>query len=139
MTTTWLNDATISPEFRTAATSGSAITLDVSICDSCRRSSFPAASRCTWCGGTGRNRATSSSGRIVAVTSVLHPTPGSELEVPYVVAMVRFEDTAIDILGRIVGTTDPSMCPAGTAVTVVADSPCADGTMHYAYNVESDQ
>jgi uncharacterized OB-fold protein len=116
---------------------GTLIRLSVAVCSDCARSSFPATETCAWCGTATFRQPLESAGRLVAATAVLHSTPGAEVDVPYLVALVRFDDARLDVLGTVAGTSDVEALRPGTAVTVVAAAPFPDDRRHYAYRVAS--
>jgi uncharacterized OB-fold protein len=128
----WLDADLIWPGDADAAT-GAAIRLRAASCPACERAGFPSTGTCTWCGAPTEPRALEPAGRLVAATAVLHKTPGADVEVPYLVALVRFDAARVDVLGTVVGTTDLDALPLGAAMTVVAASPFSDGRLHYAY------
>lgn len=131
----WLAEELIWPEDRDGARIGLPIRLLAGRCGECGRCSFPSTGMCTWCGAATQALSVGASGCVVATTAVLHKTPGSDIEVPYLVALARFEDVELDILGRLtdsVGDIEP-----GRSVVVVADSPFPDGQLHYGYSVNS--
>jgi uncharacterized OB-fold protein len=131
MTTRWLAEYLIPAEDRDAAP-GAPIRLAASRCSTCDLCSFPATGTCTWCGAAGSDPETLSDGTAVAATAVLYRTPGAVVRAPYVVALVRFGQAGLDVLGRLPGTDDPAAVPAGTPLRVVADS-LPGGQMHYAF------
>jgi uncharacterized OB-fold protein len=135
MTAAWLAAELVSAADRDAAP-GTPLRLAASRCSTCDRCSFPATGTCTWCGATGSDPEQLSDGTAVAATAVLHRTPGAVVEVPYVVALVRFAQAGLDVLGRVPGAADPAAVPAGTPLHVVADS-LPDGRMHYAFAAPS--
>ncbi len=116
------------------AAPGAPIRLAASRCSACGRCSFPATGACTWCGAPGSDPVPLSRGAAVAATAVLHRTPGAVVEVPFVVALARFGQAGLDVLGRVPGAADPAAVPAGTPLRVVAES-LADGRLHYAFAV----
>jgi uncharacterized OB-fold protein len=131
MTARWLAAELIPAADRDAAP-GAPIRLAAARCPACGRCSFPATGTCTWCGTAGSDPVPLAEGVAVAATAVLHATPGSVVEVPYVVALARFEQARLDVLGRVPGATDPATVPAGTPLRVVAES-LPDGRVHYAF------
>ncbi len=133
MTAEWIAEELVPVEDRDAAP-GAPIRLAASRCSSCGRCSFPATGTCTWCGAPGFEPMPLSHGTAVAATAVLHQTPGAVVEVPFVVALARFGQAGLDVLGRGPGAADPTAVPAGTALRVVAES-LPDGRMHYAFAV----
>ena len=133
MTAEWIAEELVPVEDRDAAP-GAPIRLAASRCSSCGRCSFPATGTCTWCGAPGFEPMPLSHGTAVAATAVLHQTPGAVVEVPFVVALARFGQAGLDVLGRVPGITDPAAVPAGTPLRVVAES-LPDGRLHYAFAV----
>lgn len=131
MTTGWLAEELIPAEDRDAAP-GAPIRLAASRCSSCGRCSFPATGTCTWCGATGSDPEQLSDGTALTATAVLHRTPGAVVKVPFVVALVRFGQAGLDVLGRVPSTDDPDAVVPGTPLRVVAES-LPDGRMHYAF------
>lgn len=131
MTTGWLAEELIPAEDRDAAP-GAPIRLAASRCSSCDRCSFPAAGTCTWCGAAGSHPEHLSDGTTMAATAVLHRTPGAVVKAPFVVALVRFGQAGLDVLGRVLGTADPDAVAPGTPLRVVAES-LPDDRMHYAF------
>ena len=136
MTTGWLAAELIPAADRDAAP-GAPIRLEAARCSACGRCSFPATGACTWCGAPGSEPLLLAEGVAMATTAVLHATPGSVVEVPYVVALARFEQAGLDVLGRVPGATDPATVPAGTPLRVVAES-LPDGRVHYAFEARAD-
>jgi uncharacterized OB-fold protein len=137
MTAAWLAEELFPAADRDAAP-GTPLRLAASRCSVCDRCSFPATGTCTWCGATGSEPEPLSSGTAVAATAVLHRTPGAVVQVPYVVALVRFARAGLDVLGRVTGAADPAAVPPGMSLRVVAES-LPDGRMHYAFAAPSDQ
>ena len=131
MTTEWVAAELVPPADRDAVP-GAPVRLAAARCSACGRCSFPATGTCAWCGATGSDPVPLSSGTAVAATAVLHRTPGAVVEVPFVVALARFEQAGLDVLGRVPGATDPAAVPAGTPLRVVAES-LPDGRLHYAF------
>jgi uncharacterized OB-fold protein len=129
----WIAEELVPAEDRDAA-SGAPIRLAASGCTACGRCSFPATGACTWCGAPGSDPVSLSRGTAVAATAVLHRTPGAIVRVPFVVALARFGQAGLDVLGRVPGSTDPAAVPPGTPLRVVAES-LPDGRMHYAFAV----
>ena len=129
--TAWAAEWLIPAEDRTAAP-GAPIRLAAARCSACGRCSFPATGACTWCGASGSDPVPLSCATTVASTAVLHHTPGAVVEVPYVVALARFGQAGLDVLGRVPGAADPGAVPPGTPLRVVAES-LPDGRMHYAF------
>jgi uncharacterized OB-fold protein len=113
---------------------GAPIRLAAAGCDSCGRSSFPPACSCTWCGAATSNEVPLGAATSVTSTAVLHPTPGAVVEVPYVVALARFDSANLDVLGRVLGVSGPSELPSGTALHPVAER-LPDGRLHFAYAI----
>ena len=89
MTAAWVAAELVPAADRDAA-SGAPIRLAAARCAACGRCSFPATGTCTWCGAPRSDPVLLSSGTAVAATAVLHRTPGSVVEVPYVVVLARF-------------------------------------------------
>jgi uncharacterized OB-fold protein len=85
-----------------------------------------------WCGAPGSDPVLLAGGTAVAATAVLHRTPGAVVDVPYVVALARFEQAGLDVLGRVPGAAGPAAVPPGTPLRVVAES-LPDGRVHYAF------
>jgi uncharacterized OB-fold protein len=133
MTTEWVAAELVPAADRDAAP-GTPVRLAAARCSACGRCSFPATGTCTWCGATGSDPVPLSSGTAVASTAVLHRTPRAVVDVPYVVALARFEQAGLDVLGRVPGAAGPDAVPPGTPLRVVADS-LPDGRMHYAFAV----
>lgn len=131
MTTEWLAEQLVPAQYRDV-TPGAPIQLAASRCSTCDRCSFPAADSCTWCGATGSRPEPLSDGTAVAATAVLHRTPRAVVEVPFVVALVRFGQAGLDVLGRVLGADDANAMNPGTPLRVVAES-LPDGRMHYAF------
>ena len=136
MTAAWLAAELVLVEDRDEAP-GAPIRLAASRCSSCGRCSFPATGICAWCGAPGSDPVPLSRGTAVAATAVLHQTPGAVVEVPFVVALARFGQAGLDVLGRVPSAADPAAVPAGTPLRVVAES-LPDGRLHYAFAVASD-
>ena len=133
MTAAWLAERLIPAEDRDAVP-GATIRLAAARCLSCGRCSFPVTGGCTWCGTPGSDPVPLTSGTAVASTAVLHRTPGAVVEVPFVVALARFEHAGLDVLGRVPAATDPAAVPPGTPLRVVAEA-LPGGRMHYAFAV----
>jgi uncharacterized OB-fold protein len=137
VTANWLAEGLILAEDRNAP-AGAKIRLAAARCSACERCSFPAASSCTWCGATCSHPEQLSDGTAVAATAVLHRTPGAVVDVPFVVALVRFGSARLDVLGRVLGTADPAAVGPGMPLRVVAES-LPDGRMHYAFACHGDK
>jgi uncharacterized OB-fold protein len=131
MTNAWLADELVWIDDR-GTSAGAEVRLNATHCPECGRFSIPATGTCEWCGAAGSDVAIAAEGEVVASTAVLHATPGAIVEVPYVVALLRFEDAKLDVLGRVLGTDDPDAIPPGTRLRVVADT-LPDGRLHYAF------
>jgi uncharacterized OB-fold protein len=131
MTTEWIAAELVLAADRDAAP-GAPVRLAAARCSACDRCSFPATGTCTWCGATGSDPVPLSSGTAVAATAVLHRTPGAVVDVPFVVALARFAQAGLDVLGRVPGVADPARVPPGTPLRVVAES-LPDGRLHYAF------
>jgi uncharacterized OB-fold protein len=133
MTTEWVAAELVPAADRDVAP-GAPVRLAAARCSACDRCSFPATGTCTWCGAAGSDPVPLSSGTAVAASAVLHRTPGAVVDVPFVVALARFEQAGLDVLGRVPGAAGPDAVPAGTSLRVVAES-LPDGRMHYAFAV----
>jgi uncharacterized protein len=131
MTAAWLAEELIPAADRDAA-SGAPIRLAGARCSACGRCSFPATGTCTWCGAPDSDPVPLSSGTAVAATAVVHRTPGAVVQVPYVVALARFAEAGLDVLGRVPGAADPAAVPSGTPLRLVAEA-LPDGRMHFAF------
>jgi uncharacterized OB-fold protein len=131
MTAEWLAERLIHAEDRDALP-GAPIRLAAARCFACGRCSFPATGTCAWCGAPGSHPVLLAKGVAATATAVLHATPASAVKAPYVVALARFEQAGLDVLGRVPGATDPAAVPSGTPLRVVAES-LPDGRMHYAF------
>jgi uncharacterized OB-fold protein len=131
VTAAWLA-AELIPAADHDAAPGTPIRLAAARCSACRRCSFPATGVCTWCGAAADEPVPLDQGTAVAATAVLHRTPGAVVGVPFVVALARFGQAGLDVLGRIPGTADPADVPPGTPLRVVAES-LPDGRMHFAF------
>jgi uncharacterized OB-fold protein len=129
----WLDEQLVKPDDRDVAP-GEPVRLSASRCIACGRCSFPAVGTCTWCGAIDSEPTPLCDGTAVAATAVLHRTPGAIVEVPYVVALVRFGDAGLDVLGRVIGADDPSAVGSGVPVRVVAEQ-LPDSRMHYAFAI----
>ncbi len=77
--------------------------LVASRCTACGRTEFPARALCPACGSTSPSELLPSAGRLVGFTAVLHPPPGTDVDVPYSIGVVEF-DGRIRVLGQV---TDP--------------------------------
>jgi uncharacterized OB-fold protein len=131
MRTEWVAAELVPVTDRDAAPGGP-IRLAAARCSACGQCSFPATGTCTWCGATGSDPVPLSSGTAMAATAVLHRTPGAVVAVPFVVALARFGQAGLDVLGRVPGAIDPAAVPPGAPLRVVAES-LPDGRMHYAF------
>ena len=129
--TAWVAEHLIWVDDREVA-GGDALRLNALRCAACGRCSFPSTGSCTWCGAAGTDEALATTGEVVAATAVLHATPGAVVDVPYIVALLRFDDAQVDVLGRLVGTDDLTTAPPGTQLQIVAET-LPDGRRHYAY------
>jgi uncharacterized OB-fold protein len=136
MTAAWVA-AELIPAADHDAAPGTPIRLAAARCSACGRCSFPATGTCTWCGAPASEPVPLVHGMAVAATAVLHRTPGAVVSVPFVVALARFGQAGLDVLGRIPGAADPAAVPPGTPLQVVAES-WPDGRMHYAFAVVQD-
>jgi uncharacterized OB-fold protein len=127
----WLAEELI-PAADRAAAPGAPIHLAAARCSACGRCSFPATGTCSWCGAPGSVPVLLDEAVAVAATAVLHATPAAVVKAPYVVALARFEQAGLDVLGRVPAATDPAAVPAGTPLRVVAEN-LPDGRAHFAF------
>lgn len=109
---------------------GGRIRLAGSVCSQCDQVAFPAARTCCWCGGAATEATLDESGTVVACTEVLHPTPGASVAPPYGVALVRFANQHLDVMGVM---EQGSSARIGDLVEVVAAQPFDSGEHHYAF------
>jgi uncharacterized OB-fold protein len=129
----WLAEGLIWPTDQAGARPGQSVRLQGERCHDCARASFPSTGSCTWCGGPTDAFALASTGTLVAATTVLHSTPGCELETPYVVCLLRFAEAGLDVLGRVLQVDDLTQLVLGAQLDVVADAPFRDGRQHFAF------
>jgi uncharacterized OB-fold protein len=95
---------------------GQPIQLAASHCASCRRTAFPALATCPECGAPSTSIGLPTEGRVHAHTSVLAPPPDAEIEPPYHIGLVTFEDQHITVMGLL--TSEPA--GPGAKTTTVA-------------------
>jgi uncharacterized OB-fold protein len=108
---------------------GAPACLVASRCTACGRTEFPARVVCPACGSTSPSELLPSVGRLVGFTAVLHPPPGTDVEVPYTIGVVEF-DGRIRVLGQV---TDPvDQLEIGLSVETVGQRVGAD-SLGYAF------
>jgi uncharacterized OB-fold protein len=127
--TTWLAEHLVWDPDRTTAVPGSALRLAGGTCAECHRTSFPSTQRCAWCGGVTTDVALDTTGTVVATTSVLHDGPGSLVPAPCDVALVRFAEVGLDLLG-VLGSAG---VVAGDRVQTVATEIGEQRLMHFTF------
>lgn len=112
-----------------APSPGDPVALGASHCGACDRWEFPALAACPACGRSMEDSTLSSNARIVGFTAVLHPPPGAEVDVPYVVAVATFPER-ISVLGVVVDATIDHVALGDTVTTIAVD---VGGRLGYGY------
>ena len=102
---------------------GAVVELQASRCGACGRTEFPARTSCPACGAPAARTALGTRGRLCGFTSVLHPPPGSLVEVPYHVGVVEL-DGAVRVMGLVDGPADA--LAVGLPVDTVARTAAQD-------------
>lgn len=97
---------------------GSPNRLRASRCDGPGHIEFPALDRCPVCGAGTSAVALSGAARLGATTAVLHPPPGGQVDVPYVVGVAEFPE-GISVIG-LVDATELGAVSRGDVVDTVA-------------------
>lgn len=101
-------------------TVGALTALRASRCRTCHRTEFPALGGCPADDGPVDEVALGPDAVLVGFTEVLHPPPGAQVEVPYTLAVARFADHDLDVLGLLEDHAPVDQLAVGARLHVVA-------------------